>query len=211
VTHDNYDASRLLLLDTIRQFQIKGDFVAMVPNRDTLIVTGSDDEEGLKGMLALAKDALQQPRPMSGMALRLDGDEWVSWMPNLGHPHYQEFRMLQVQSIGQSYTEQKELLDKVHAKKKQDVFVASYMAMSNKDTGQVMTYCVWSKNALAFLPHTDQIGFVEEGKQPLMADWDRVIEVVGHLMTPLDIYPQRFRVSDFPTDEQFAAMGAKTP
>ena len=28
------------------------------------------------------------------------------------------------------------------------------------------------------------------------------------LMEPMDIYPQRFRVSEFPTDEQFAGMGA---
>ena len=55
------------------------------------------------------------------------------------------------------------------------------------------------------------IAFTQEGRDPLMADWDRVVEVVGHLMEPLDIYPQRFRVSDFPTDEQLAAIGAKTP
>ena len=54
-THDNYDASRLLLLDVIRQFRVKGDYVAMVPNRDTLIVTGSDDNQGVQGMAALGE------------------------------------------------------------------------------------------------------------------------------------------------------------
>ena len=36
-----------------------------------------------------------------------------------------------------------------------------------------------------------------------------VVEVVGDLMAPLDIYPQRFRVSELPTEEQLAAMGAE--
>lgn len=103
--NDSYDASRLLLVDTIRQFRVKGDYMAMVPNRDTLIVTGSDDVNGLKRMVALAKDALARPHPMSGLALRLDGDDWVSWMPIALHPLYSDFRLLQVQSIAQDYSE----------------------------------------------------------------------------------------------------------
>ena len=62
MTGDCYDASRLLLLDTIRQFRVKGDYIAMVPNRDTLIVTGAEDADGLKAMVGLAKDAVQKPR-----------------------------------------------------------------------------------------------------------------------------------------------------
>jgi hypothetical protein len=210
-THDNYDSSRLLLLDTIRQFQVKGDFVAMIPNRDTLIVTGADDEEGLKGMLALAKDALQQPRPMSGLALRLDGDEWVSWLPDVAHPLYGEFRLLEVQSVMEEYSEQKRLLDKLHEKKQQDIFVASYKAMANQTTGQITTYCVWGKDVLALLPHTNRIMFVQDGKEPLAADWDRVVEEMGDSMKPMDIYPERFQVVGFPTEEQLAAMGASKP
>ena len=44
---DSYDGSRLLLTDLIRQFHVKGDPIAMIPNRDNLIVAGSDDVEGL--------------------------------------------------------------------------------------------------------------------------------------------------------------------
>ncbi len=40
----------------------------MVPNRESLIETGSDDEDGLEAMLSLAKDALKKPRPISGIA-----------------------------------------------------------------------------------------------------------------------------------------------
>ena len=39
---DNYDASRLLLVDLIRQFNLHGDAIAMAPTRGTLVVAGSD-------------------------------------------------------------------------------------------------------------------------------------------------------------------------
>ena len=61
---DNYDASRLILTDLIQQMDVYGDHVAMVPNRDTLLVTGSNDETGLQIMADLAEKALEDPRPL---------------------------------------------------------------------------------------------------------------------------------------------------
>ena len=40
-----------------------------------------------------------------------------------------------MQSAGQDYSEQKELLDRLHEKTGEDVFVASYSVMQHKDTG----------------------------------------------------------------------------
>jgi hypothetical protein len=205
---DGYDSSRLILLDLIRRLRVAGDFVATVPNPDTLIVTGSEDMDGLTGMLALAKDALQQPRIISGIAVRLDGDDWVPWLPDSSHALFNEFRGLQLHSLGRDYAEQKESLDGTTDK---DTFVASFSIAQHPETGDFMTYCVWPKDTLTLLPHTDTIAFMQEGKGPLMAEWDRAVEVMGDLMEPLDIYPQRFRVSEFPTKEQLAAMGATKP
>jgi hypothetical protein len=202
---DSYDSSRLILLDLIRRLRVAGDFVAMVPNPDTLIVTGSDDLDGLQGMLGLAMNALQQPRPISGIAVRLDGDDWVPWLPDPSHPLFSEFKGLQLQSLGMDYAGQKEMLD---ATTGEDIFVASFSIVQHLETGHFMTYCIWQKDVLALLPRTDTIAFTQEGKDPLMAEWDRVVAVAGNLMEPLDIYPERFQVSQFPTEEQLAAMGA---
>ena len=57
-TKDGYDASRLLLSDLVRQFEVRGEMIAMVPNREDLLITGSEDEDGLRGMLSLAAEAL---------------------------------------------------------------------------------------------------------------------------------------------------------
>lgn len=204
---DSYDSSRLLLLDLIRQFKVKGDPIAMVPNRNALIVAGSEDVEGLKGMLALAKDAMQKPYTIGGIAMRLDGEDWVTWLPDPSHPLYKDFRLLQIQTYGQEYDEQMELLNKLHEKKGEDIFVASYSAMENKENGNLLSCCVWSKNVLTLLPKTDLVAFIQEGAKPRIAEWDRVVETVGNLMEPLDMYPPRWRVSEYPTDEQLALIG----
>ena len=48
---DSYDAARVLLLDTIRGLRVRGEIVAMIPNREALLFAGSDDLHALKHML----------------------------------------------------------------------------------------------------------------------------------------------------------------
>ena len=134
-TNDGYDSSRLIILDLIRQFQVKGDYIAMVPGREMLIVTGSEDTSGLEAMVALTKKAFEQPRIVSGVALRLAGDDWESWLPDAAHPLYDEFRGLRIDSFGHDYAEQKELLDELHEKTGEDLFVASYSVMQHGTPG----------------------------------------------------------------------------
>ena len=208
-TKDNYDASRLLRLDLIRQFRVQGDYVAIVPDRDTLVVTGTDDVCRLQAVAALVKDALRKPRSISGLVLRLDGDEWVPWMPDRSHPAYQDLRTLQIQTYGQNYAEQKSLLDKLHEKTGQDVFVASFQAMQNTTSGETTSYCVWSKGCHAFLPQTDRIFFFEENREPVGTEWARAAAVLGDSMKPLGMFPERYRVVDYPTGEQMRAMGCE--
>ena len=206
-TNDGYDSSRLILLELIRQFQVKGEYIAIVPGREMLIVAGSEDTAGLEAMLTLAKKALQEPRPISGVAVRLDGDDWVPWLPDPSHPHYDEFRMLRMQRYGQDYAEQKELLDALHEKTGEDIFVASFSVVEHKDTRQRTSYCVWTKGSHSLLPKTERIILGGPDQEPIMVTWDRVAEVVGDLMKQQGMYPERYRVEAFPTGEQLAAMG----
>ena len=40
-----------------------------------------------------------------------------------------------------------------------------------------------------------------------MVEWDKVAEIAGDMMEAIDIYPPRFRVREFPTEQQLASMG----
>src|SRR5947209_12413605 len=58
-TGDSYDACRLLLPSRMAELRVTGEMVAMVPNRDTLLVAGTEDDLSLKIMADLAEKALE--------------------------------------------------------------------------------------------------------------------------------------------------------
>jgi uncharacterized protein YtpQ (UPF0354 family) len=205
---DSYDASRMILLDLVRKLSVKGDFVAMVPNRDTLLITGSDDQAGLAIMSEYAKKALAQ-RPITGIAFRLDGEDWQPWLPPTGHSLFSTYQMLHLQSIAQDYAEQKALLDKLHEKSGSDLFVASYSA--GERDGVIHTHCVWAKGVPTLLPKTDFVVCMKQqtAEGAMILPWSALVEVVGDLMKEEDIYPPRFRVESFPSDEQLKRLESR--
>ena len=129
-------------------------------------------------------------------------------MPAEDHALYWDFRKLQTQTFGQAYTEQKELLGKLHEKTGEDIFMASFSGYTPQGTDRLTSYCVWAKGVLASLPRADLIAFMAvHGQAPQMVPWDRAVEVVGDMMEPMGMYPPRFRVKEFPSEEQLSTMG----
>ncbi len=209
---DNHDASRLVLTEEVRRCEVRGDPVALVPNRDKLLVTGSDDVRGLATIAALGAEALKQPRFLSGTPLRLVGDEWVDFVPPADHPAYQNFRLLYAHSIGRDYASQGDALKAIYEKTGDDVFVSEHVIARKNDTGDVMTYAVWSAGIESLLPEAETVYFVrvkgeDDAEIVAGAAWERVRQVVGDLMTPEGLYPERYRVRQFPSAEQLAALG----
>jgi hypothetical protein len=211
---DNHDAARLLLTDLVREQAGCDAPVAMVPNRDMLLVTDPADADGLARLAELAEAALAQPRPISGVAVILDGAAWLPFLPEPGHPAHERLRLLRLNSLGGDYGEQAELLKAVYEKKGEDVFIAAFSAVRLKEGGRVRSYSVWSEGVDTFLPETDEVFFFrpkDEGKNGDIlggGPWERVREVVGPLMEPQGMYPERYRVRAFPTTEQLAAIRA---
>jgi len=209
---DNHDASRLVLTDLFQALAIQGAHVAMVPNRDTLIVTGSEDERGLAHMAVLAEKPLDHARPITGLAFLLDNETWLPWLPGADHPLHDQFHLLQLQSLGRDYTTQKDLLDAFHEKTGQNIWVASYSAVKDEETGKAHSYCVWSQGVETLLPQTEEVYFFvpqgeQEGEVVARARWDQVQQVVSHLMERDGGYPLRYRVKDFPTAEECTLIG----
>ncbi len=208
---DNYDPSRLLLADMINAHDVDGEPVAMVPNRDTLLLTGSQDEAGLEIMAIAAEKAIQQPRPIHAMPLRLEFGAWTPFLPPKEMAAYARCKQLVVNSLGQDYAEQKRLLTATSHKLDDDLFVASYGVMRNTRTGELASFCTWTRGVDSLLPKTDLIHFVDierpEGQNLVAsAPWEHVEEIVGGLLSPLQIYPERHRAREFPSEEQIAAI-----
>ncbi|MCA9222387.1 MAG: hypothetical protein KDA71_18800 [Planctomycetales bacterium] len=205
-TGDSYDATRVILLDVIRQFEVKGEPIAMLPNRDYLLVTGSEDVDGMTMMLDLAEKVLQEePRPLSPLPIRLSGDEWLDWMPPHEHPCYARLRLMEDRYLYEEYGTQKGLLDKIHETHGEDIFVASVMALEKQ--GDMFTCAVWPADVLALLPRTRLVALMQgPDSPPLMVAWEDLEAVVGDLLLPTNHYPPRFRVEQFPSESQLETL-----
>jgi hypothetical protein len=97
---------------------------------------------------------------------------------------------------------------------REDIFVASFGVLQDKETANIHSYCVWSKTVDTLLPKAEEVYFVvvhgkEGGDVVARADWERVVKVVGGLMTPQGMYPERYRVTKFPTKKQLAKLNSE--
>ena len=208
VTDDSYDSCRILLDDLICKLEVRGDPIAMIPNRDTLLITGSEDNDGLKVIADQAEQELDGAYPMTVVALRFTGEEWVDWFPPVEHPLHARFRDLEVKTVAGLYAHQQQILSAIYEKEGIGDFVASYSVGQNKENGHLVTYCVWGEGIVSLLPSTHNVAFVRKDTQAPMAmvPLDKVQEVLGDRMTVTDAYPARYRVSDFPTDTELRML-----
>jgi hypothetical protein len=206
---DKYDTSRILLTDVIGALAVRGAPVVMLPNRDVLLVTGSDDADGLRAMVDAARQILDQPRPLGAVALSLIAGEWHAFAPDATMPGVGAFYELQEVDSGRLYAEQKLLLDRLHEKLDRDIFVASHL-IKRTDPGDhfLASLAIWAPNVDALLPRTQTLALGHR-KRLITAPWDTVVQVAGEHLVPMGWWPERYRVRSFPSDDQIEALLGK--
>jgi hypothetical protein len=205
---DSYDASRLTLTDRIGSLELNGLPVAMVPTREQLYVTGSDDEVGLAMMAELVDRVSEDPYPLSSVPLILRDGEWTDWMPPEGHPLHQRYKQRETNWLGTLYAEQKPLIEAVNQQQGIDLFIASFSAIK-KNEGEIVSYCVWGEGVDYLLPVTQKVVLIKRDQEGASAlgTWSRVLESAGDLLEPTDDYPRRYRTLGFPDDAVLRAIG----
>jgi hypothetical protein len=208
---DNHDSSRLLLTELITRLEVRGAPVAMLPSRDILLVTGSDDADGLAAMAAIAEPALREPRTVSGTAFVFEKGAWSAFVPPIGHPQRDRFRLMAHMSLAQDYEQQKHWLDRKHQAEGADVFVGSVLILRNKTSGRVTSLSTWAFDAVTLLPRTDELAIATgAGDAPsLQVPWDLAASVLGELLEPQGLVPERYRVARSPSAEQLARLRAQ--
>jgi uncharacterized protein YtpQ (UPF0354 family) len=211
---DNFGPSRLLFLDLIRACEVDGDPVVALPDRDMILLTGSDDEAGLLMLADLTEQARHKPRPVGVLPLRLAGDEWRPFLPPSDTQAGAKFRELWHADIGPDYRQQGERLRALFAQRGEEVVAADYHVHGGGQGEPGFSFCVWAQGAgPQLLPRTDQVLFAcpdERGELRVRAQvsWSRVREIAGDLMAAQDFYPERWRVDAFPDAERLAALRA---
>jgi uncharacterized protein YtpQ (UPF0354 family) len=207
--NDTYGSSRLLLEEVVLHCPVLGLPVVLVPHRDLLLVTGSQDEEGQRMVAGRALDAMLAPRALDGRALLLTPEGWRTFRPERLSNAWTDFRKLELFTRARDYSEQTQQLEKLYAEKHEDVFVAAYTPYQDEH-GRSLSYALWLKGVDTLLPRTEVIFFMNPelgDKAPPVgiARWEDVARVTGALRQPVEgLYPERYRVRTFPTPEQLS-------
>ena len=171
-----------------------------------LLITGTDEETGLLRAAEVIESRLSNPRHTGSIPLRLRGGVWSPWLPAPEHPHFQRLKHLWCSSFADYYARQAEELRGGGLRDGADVFVAAYFVTQRDPIGP-FSICFWSEGVRSLLPRTDYIGFYRaDGGTFLGGDWDTIVRVVGDLMIPADIYPERHLVDDFPSREMLSEI-----
>jgi hypothetical protein len=210
---DGYDSSRILLPPLAAALPVRGTHVAMLPHPAHFYVAGEDDPVALEIMVRQAEWVLAQPRPITGYAFRLEDGDWRPWLPAPSHALYQRFRTLQLRSAYDAYMAQGELLHILEKRKAEDdqCFVATFMVGSTRPGGPLHSATAWSEGIATLLPTVDEIcfvrGSVKAGFRMMgTAPWRRVVDILGDRMEPLGLYPERYRVRTFPSDNELTLL-----
>lgn len=210
MTGDAYDSSRILLAKRIEAMKLAGEPIAIVPNRDSFLVAGSDDNESLDLLFKLSKpdDGESEHRPLCPLPMIFRDGQWTDWAPSKNHTLRRQFDLRELQYLGELYTEQKRVLDQnLEAGLVDDVaFVASFSAVIREGEDQPISYAVWGEGVETLLPKTNYIAL--QGKETASGEWDHVMDVVGDLVEEdLSYYPTRYRVKEYPSDKQIREIG----
>jgi len=215
---DDYETSRLLLPGWLLSFEskVEGRPVAIVPDRRTLIVGGSEDVALLERMLQIAEEkAKSSPRHLSMVPYTTDPTGGViPFEIPADHPLLPALRHAYHLLAGTEYGCQKEHLDALHERNGTDVFVASYSAVRGKD-GIERSYASWGEDVDSLLPKTELLamgsegGGTESGRWMALVPWEEVERIAGDCLRLDPAWdPPRYRTLRWPEPAQIAQLRA---
>lgn len=208
--NDGYDISRALLPDVLQRAPVKGQPVFMIPTNDVLLVAGDRDETALRQMVELCFKAQENGRAVSGQIFTVHDQRSVPFESSdevlLARLATLEHLMLQG-----AYHTQKDLLDKLHEERAEDLFVATYLLYELAESdGRTFSMCSWTQTVDSLLPRTDRVALVELGadgaSNTRLVEWAQIEAHAGDLLEAVEAYPPRYRTLGFPTREQLERM-----
>jgi hypothetical protein len=207
---DSLDGSRLLLPGVLRRLELDGDPVVVLPNRDTLLVVGSEDAPALGWALAGALEFLEaDPGALNGCPLRLRHYQWEPFLLGEGHPARNLLGRLQRRRLRDEYARQKALLDQRHGLAGRPITVAPFQ-LERTAEGQAASYTIWSPDqGDAWLPEADRLCLAWEAegrRQRAWIPWETVRGCLGPLLEPVGLFPERHRFKERPGNELIRSL-----
>jgi hypothetical protein len=204
-TDESFAAAVLFNPSMVSGFAVQGKPVIIVPSTGTLVVTGSDDEQGLIAAASLADAAvIGGQKLVSASALVRDGAAWreFTWPDTTAVKAAADLLARRWSST--LYTWQAPALSAMLTATANDMFVAE-AAVLKSPSGDVVTSSTLTEGVTTALPVTDIVVLVSRDGSVSQAPWPRFIEVMGDQAQPWAVSPPRI-VAPFPSAEQLAQL-----
>jgi len=202
---DNLDGSRLLLPGILRRLALEGDPVVLLPNRDTLLVAGSEDPASLQWALEGALEFLNEdPSSLNACPLRLRNYQWEPFRAREEHPVCPLLIRVERRRLMEEYARQKTLLDRRHGEAGKAITVAP-LHLEQIPGGAAASFTAWSPGmGEAWLPVADRLRLAwdlggERGRA--WVPWEKVQDGLSHLLEPVGLFPERYRFKAHPSAE----------
>jgi hypothetical protein len=207
---DGFDVARLVSPALFSRLPLRGRPVVMAPLPSTLLVTGSESEEGLFQLGLAAKRIVDRQRlfhVLRTLRLGADGLSWEDWLPPTGHPANPPLRLLRALQDQRDHEEFADLIRALAAKKKAEApRMAPLLVRQSVLGAEIATFTVWRSGAAVALPKADAIVFQRGGETLGLADWDDVLRALPKSLKPMPGYPPRFLATDFPEEWQLGEI-----
>jgi hypothetical protein len=222
---DSYESSWLAVAEWLFEVaatRVEGEPLVLAPSRSRAVIVGDRDASVVTAALQWAEATYRkEPRPLSPVAYRWDGDRLAAWTPEAGHPAHAAAEHGQRALASVEYSEQKAQLDRLFEATGEDVFVAS-ISLAERDDGTVWSWGVWSKDVTeTLLPEVnvvalhdgdggdggDGAGGAGTKRGLLLVPWDVLLAEAGdHLTEEAGWGLTRWRVTGWPSPPALARL-----
>jgi len=209
--NDEYDSSRILVPGIFDALPLKGDPVVALPNRLTLLAAGSDDPAAIKRMLAMAERIVRTKlKPQNPAPLIIRGGQIGDFDVPPGSPIFNDVQRARKLAALFAYEAQQKALERLYRKDGKDLSVASH-GLGQLEDGSYSSWAVWTRDVPTLLPAADTVVFVDlellkHNRVVARVPWERVLASLSDSMLDTKMFPPRWYVSRFPSEEQIRTM-----
>jgi hypothetical protein len=203
---DPYSSARAVFTNIMNDLPVLGDTLVLVPHRDHLFITGSECNFGLRHSLSAVKELQDQPGSLPPILLKLVDEFYHPYELAADHPLHGEFKSLHLQYLDRLYSAQKAELEARFEQVTGKRIVSKFHCAYDRVSPFSSTY-VGKKLVPCLLPKSDFI-FFGEGDQPeAICSRFRAESILKDKLRPIDCYPKRIEVMEYPSPAEIEAMG----
>lgn len=198
---DCWDGARLALPALFRSLPLRGDPIVAIPNRSAVLVTGSEEPQGLRAFSEAARLLAEKDRPVHVAPLRLDGERWRELDQQADLDVVRLAPSLLFLSSVQAALDHQACGAYVRERLAARGFTVAELQLVEDEAIPSMTVASFPAGDRVAIPKADMIAFDAGGTSALVA-WYKVEAMLGDELVPLDVWPAFYEVRRRPTADE---------